>query len=179
MKKFITKTRKKFVAVAMCVLTLVSMVGTMPVFAAETTSGKESSCSTDNMIQPLSGVETIPYGVYNTGGFTFTNNNLTKVKTIAGSKISFTIAFKKASIDAGIGNVKLKFQVRDIYGNAISPVYEMAASPNGYDRFLTIDDLNLGYTGRKVQFWYDASSTGQSNGNYRSIQVVYCKTFVQ
>lgn len=179
MKKFITETRKKFVAVAMCVLTLVFMLEIMPVFAAETTSSEESDCSTNNMIQPLSGVETIPYGIYSTGGFTFTDTNLTPVKTIAGSKISFTIVFKKASIDAGIGNVKLKFQVRDIYGNAISPIYEKAANTDGSDTFLTIDDLDLGYNGRKVQFWYDASSTGQSNGNYRSIEVIYCKTFVQ
>lgn len=179
MKAFFKKYRRNIVAVVMTVLTALSMCNPTAVFAADTTNTVVDESLSANSIQPRSGTETLPIGIYLIGGFTFTNNNLTPVKTVEGSQISFSVSFKKAARDAGIGNVKLKFQVRDTYGNALSPVIEQVANTDGSPAFLTMDYINLGYSGRKIQLWMDASSTGQSNGNYRSIEVINWTSFVK
>lgn len=98
---------------------------------------------------------------------------------MAGRKISLTIGFKKASNDVGIGNVKLKVQLRNTNGTAITPVYEFYANANGEFAQAVTPIIDLGYTGRKIQIWTDASSAGASNGQYRSITVSNVVSFVE
>lgn len=117
------------------------------------------------------GTETLPIGYTRIGGFTFTDTNLTPVKTVSGRYMNIFLHFKKADIDAGIGNVKLTVNVRDANtGQIISPTYVWTADPeNKVYTSVVLPKVDLGYSNRRVQIWFDASSTGQSNGNYRSI----------
>ena len=146
------------------------------VLAAETTGIEQETSENGNA---RAGVETLPYGTYGIGPFTFIDNNLTPVKTVAGSTVSFRIVFQKASQDQGIGPVKLTVQIRDIYGNAISDKWVYPLSSDNEIKSITTPEINLGYTGRKIQIWFDASSVGASNGNYRSIYVSSFTAYVK
>lgn len=179
MKANLKKFRRNIVVLIMSLIVAVSMCGISTVFAAEYTNAENDCISSMNLPMPRAGTEILPKGIYFIGGFTFTNDNLTPVKTVEGSKIAFSISFRKASIDTGIGNVKLKFQVRDINGSALSPVMEEVANTDGSVATLATDYIDLGYPGRKIQLWMDASSTGTSNGNYRSIEIYNWCSFVE
>lgn len=124
------------------------------------------------------GTENLPVGSYEIGSFTFTDTNLTPVKTVLGSNVSFGIAFRKASTDTGIGGVKLTVQIRDTNGNALSPKWVYTPSDDSVLTFVTTPTINLGYRGRPIRIWFDASSTGQSNGNFRSIEVASFISYV-
>lgn len=124
------------------------------------------------------GVETLPYGSYEIGGFTFTNTNLTPVKTVAGSKFRFDGVFCKAASDRGIGPVKLTVQVRDANTGEVISTWVSEQSREDMDAIFLSDTIDLGYAGRKIQFWFDASSVGQSNGHYRSIEIMNFSTYV-
>ena len=122
------------------------------------------------------GVETWERGyVYNVGGFTFTNTNTTPTKTINGENLSLILGWKKASTDRGIGDVKLTVQILDsTTGNPLTSKlqYYFEDDGSGYSWVnLTLSNLNYG---QKIKIWFDASSVGSSNGNYRSIEI---KTF--
>lgn len=114
------------------------------------------------------GRETLPSGIYEIGSFTFQNTNLSPVKTVSGTKLGLGISFKKAPTDKGIGNVKLTVQIRDANTGAVL-VQKTEVANEGGNKMLTIAPIDLGYAGRKIKIWYDASSTGASNGNFRSI----------
>lgn len=132
------------------------------------------------------GTETLPLGEYSVGGFTFTDQNLTPVKTMpAGAHtLNFLIRFKKADIDTGVGQVKLTVQVRDMNGNVVASkvVDDISGYVTGsYKRATTvfIDDIPV-TPGQQFQLWFDASSVdpSQSNGSYRSIQIVTFVSYV-
>lgn len=123
------------------------------------------------------GVETLPFGRYDIGDFTFTNTNLSPTKTVSGTRLGLGISFKKASIDAGLGNVKLTVQIRDANTGEVLATENEEANENS-NKMLTIKPVDLGYSGRKIKIWYDASSTGVSNGKYRSITCNWVKSIV-
>ena len=108
---------------------------------------------------------------YETGTFSFTDYTLTSVKTVMGRYITVTISFYKPYWDAGLGDIKLKFEIRDAYTNqAITGQYVVGTTGSTVVT-QTYYDIDLGYSGRQVRFWFDASSAGQSNGNFRSATV--------
>jgi|GEM_PF-2202156 len=126
------------------------------------------------------GVENLPHGEYSIGSFSFTNTNLTPVKTVTGgSNVKFSIDFQKASFDTGIGPVKLTVQVRDANTGAIlrTSSFSLLNNTSGGMEF----SVDLGYTGRRVQIWFDASSVypAQSNGNFRSISITKFNSHVK
>lgn len=162
------KLRKKLLAVGMATGMIVTAMLPMSTFAQEKVVYVNED---ENTVISRAGVETLPYGQHSIGAFTFTDTNLTPVKTVAGTKVQFLIGFRKASNDAGIGQVKLKVQIRDASGSAISPVWEYTPDPDSIATSIVTPELNLGYAGRRIQIWLDASSVGASNGNYRSLYI--------
>lgn len=160
MKKFTQKISRSGIGlIVMAIIMTISIFGTTQVYAA--------------------GIETLPYGPHNIGSFTFTNTNTTPEKTVSGTNVSFMINFKKASIDAGVGNVKLTVKVLDANtGAVISNTYYSNANEDGSDTFIMVP-CECGYAGRKVKIWFDASSTGPSNGHYRSITITEFTSYVQ
>lgn len=151
-----TKKRVCGISFALAIVMVLSMVFTVPIQAAGTN-------------------EVLPIVTYNIGGFTFTDTNLTPTKIPAGRYITVSATFKKASIDAGLGNVKLSMNIRDAYtGQVISKTYVQPADATGQNWVILLTDkIDLGYANRPIQIWFDASSTGASNGNYRSIEVQF------
>lgn len=123
------------------------------------------------------GVETLPGGIYEIGSFTFQDTNLSPTKTVSGTHLGLNVSFKKASSDKGLGNVKLTVQIRDANTGALLEEETELANENG-NKTLTIKLFDLGYAGRKIKIWYDASSAGPSNGNYRSITCNSVKSWV-
>lgn len=166
---------KKFVA--FCVVLTMVAASMLPVstFAAEEVSEDVTRVDataerSDDGIEPYAGVETLEIGYNDIGDFTFTDTNLTPVKTIAGTKVTFTIPFYKADSDKGIGPVKLTVKVKDLNGKVLAQgTKSEKAGVTG--AVLTIKDLDLKTKNKKVQIWFDASSVGESNGKFRSITV--------
>lgn len=125
------------------------------------------------------GTETLPIGQYSIGSFTFTDNNLTQVKTMpSGARtLVFGIKFRKAANDTGVGQVKLRFQIRNTNGLILQQqVVTDVQDRNGYTMFVT-DPLNVS-PGQQFQLFFDAVSAGQSNGNYRSIEVAIFNSYI-
>lgn len=155
-----------------------------PVHAAEMNeTASEEALENDETVRRAGPNEVLPLGgPYNIGGFTFTNTNLTPVKIPAGRYVDFIILFRKASNDAGLGNVKLTLNVRDARtGQIISQTYVQAADTTSpfHNTILATNYIDLGYANRPIQIWFDASSTGASNGNYRSIEIIDFSSFVK
>lgn len=109
------------------------------------------------------GTETLPLGSYAIGSFTFTNTNITPVKTMpAGAqKLTIVVAFRKADTDAGIGQVKLTVQIRDLSGRVVAS--KVVPDQSNYEcgsfkRFtnLCIADLPVS-PGQQYQIFFDAT----------------------
>ena len=175
MKNFI---RTKLIAFSMAVSMMIGFFTPITTFAAETEYTKDVDVKVDNSVT-RAGVETLPYGWYDIGAFTFTDCNYTPVKTVQGSVVSFSFLFKKASIDAGLGPVKLTVQICDENCNPISPKWVYSLNSENDIQGIMTPDFNLGYTGRKIRIFTDASSVGASNGNYRSIDVLSFSSYVK
>lgn len=126
------------------------------------------------------GTETLPKGEYSIGSFTFTDTNTTPAKTMpsGAKKLKFTIAFRKAAGDRGIGQVKLTVKIKDSKGNVVSSntVRDTASSECGSFKrvsYLYTNEISV-KGGGKYKVFFDASSVdpSKSNGHYRSIQVL-------
>lgn len=178
MQKIFSFLRTRAIAVGMVVTMLFSVMCPANAFAAETETNSQSKIESQE-ITTRAGVETLPYGMYDIGAFTFTDNNYTPVKTVEGSVVSFGFLFQKASIDQGIGPVKLTVQICDENCNPISPKWEYALNSDSAMMGVYTPDFNLGYAGRKIRVFCDASSVGASNGHYRSIWVRSFTSYVQ
>lgn len=120
------------------------------------------------------GIENLYSGVNNIGGFTFTNVNTTPTKTVEGTSVTFTIKWKKADSDAGIGDVKLTMQILDATtGNALTGKYVFTRDATDTEEYIT-DSFQVNVAnGQKIKIWFDASSVdvSTSNGKYRSISI--------
>lgn len=129
------------------------------------------------------GIETLPPGEHYIGGFTFTNTNLTPVKTLPRNTrtLGFIIRFCKSPIDKGIGRVKLNVQVRDINGKKLAEkTLQDTSDITGWrdtEMFISVPDV---YEGQKIQIFFDALSVNpaESNGNFRSIWVTSFLSYV-
>lgn len=138
-------------------------------FAAVTANSETSS---------ISAVQELHQGNNNLTVFTFTNRNTTSPKKVLGTKVRFEGQFRKAPGDQGIGNVVLTLRLKDTNGNFITGEYKVTASGTGFTSFKT-PDWNIGYYGREICLWSDASSAGASNGHYRSIQFTNLRAIVE
>ncbi len=125
------------------------------------------------------GTETLNVGETPIGSFTFTNTNTTPIKTIKGTKVTFTVNWRVADgasgapdVDKGIGDAKLTMKVLDAStGKTIAGPKTFKRGTGDDTWYLTNSiTVNVKY-GQKVRVWFDASSVGQSNGKYRSIYI--------
>lgn len=132
------------------------------------------------------GSETLPIGEHNIGSFTFTNTNLTPVKTMpsGAQKVGFLIRFKKADTDRGIGQVKLTVQIRNSSGQVVAQRVERDISGYTTGVYRKYTPMYIGpisvSPGEKYQIFFDASSVNpaESNGNYRSISIISFLSYV-
>lgn len=161
--------KKYFLYFSVVVLMAFSFIFSVPTYAADNSQILNRESLDDNA---RAGTEVLPLGDYIIGSFTFTDTNLTPVKTPAGRYIRLFMGFQKASIDAGLGNVSLTVNIRDARtGQIISQNYKADNPTPGIWSMLITDQIDLGYANRPIQIWFDATSMGQSNGNFRSITV--------
>ena len=114
---------------------------------------------------------------YTVGVFSFTDDCITTTKTVMGRYVDIDIDFHKPYWDEGLGDIYLTWAIIDPYtGNPIAGNYVMG--PTGTTVVgQTYYHIDLGYAGRQVEFWFDASSAGPSNGNFRSATVDYFGLF--
>lgn len=114
---------------------------------------------------------------YNLGTFSFTDYTISSTKTVMGRYLTVRLDFHKPDWDAGLGNINLTFEIR-VPGttNVIAGPYVLgpAGSTSVGQTFYYID---LGYSGRNVEFFFDASSAGPSNGYYRSATIDVFKLY--
>ena len=158
--------RKRFLGIFLATVMLASTMIPTNVFAAENHEMVTES------ITPRAGEETLPIGFYSIGSFTFRDTNLTPVKTVAGRYMQLMLAYSVASSDQGLGGIKLTVQIRDAYTGAVIGSYQGTVERGG--TVYATPSFDMGYAGRKIQFFFDASSSGASNGNYRT---AYIQTF--
>ena len=121
-------------------------------------------------VTPRAGEEVLPIGYHSIGSFVFYNNNLTPVKTVEGRYLQLMLGYSVASSDSGIGGIRLTVQIRDAYTGAVIGSYQGTVE-RGATTYATTQSFDLGYAGRKVRIFFDASSSGASNGNYRSAYI--------
>lgn len=110
---------------------------------------------------------------YSIGTFSFTDYTISSVKKIMGRYLVMDVDFYKPYWDSGIGDIYLTIEIRDHgTGQAITGQYVLGPA-GGSIVGQTYYAIDLGYAGRQVEFWFDASSAGSSNGNFRSATVEY------
>lgn len=168
---------RRILAGALALVLCLGCMGATSASAAEVETMSTSSTGTGNTVMPRAGVETLPYGQwYDVGTFTFTDANITPTKTVPGRYLTLAIGFKKASIDAGLGDIKLKIQIRDANNNPITDYLDYGTA--GELPHFCQDIIDLGWAGREIHIVFDACSAGTSNGNYRSAEIMYFRTYV-
>ena len=158
-----TNRRKRFLGIVLAAVMLASTMLSTSVFAAE-----EHDTLTENVV-PRAGEETLPIGYYSIGSFTFRDTNLTPVKTVAGRYMQIMLGYSVASSDQGLGGIRLTVEVRDAYTGAVIGRYQGTVE-RGATAYAS-PTFDLGYAGRRIQFFFDASSSGASNGNYRTAYI--------
>lgn len=125
------------------------------------------------------GIEDLKPGYNDIGSFTFTDTNTTPVKTVLGTHVDFGVTWRVAdgyygipNIDKGIGEVKLTLKILDANTGAVlaGPITHIRQPEEDTWFLSTVISANV-YYGQKVRVWFDASSVGPSNGNFRSVHV--------
>lgn len=110
--------------------------------------------------------------LYDMGTFSFTDNMTSAGKIIEGRYLTIVVGISKPSWDAGIGDVKLTMDIKDAYtGQSITGQFIVASTSGSTVVTVPLYNIDLGYAGRTIKFWFDASSVGTSNGNYRSLTI--------
>jgi hypothetical protein len=126
------------------------------------------------------GTETFTVGAwYEVGSFSFSDCNLSPWKTVEGRYLTMRVDFHKPTWDAGLGEVKLTMDIRDAYtGQSIYGPFVVGTTSGTTVVSCVYYNIDLGYAGRVIQFWFDASSVGASNGNYRSLTIDTFRVYV-
>lgn len=143
----------------------------LPAYAADYTNGIAESTGSER-----SGVETLPEGKwYDIGSFSFTDSNVTPVKTVPGEYLTLGIQYEKASFDAGSGPMLLTIRIMDYYTSEyIATEQYPIADPSSY---YTQMDFYMGYAGRKINIKFELSSTNGSTVK-RSAKVNTFRSYV-
>ena len=152
--------KKRIFAILLAAITLTSTIIPINAFAAE-----KGEVVSEN-VTPRAGEETLPLGYHSISGeFTFYDTNLTPVKTVVGRYMQLMFGFSVASSDQGLGGIRLTVQIRDAITGAVIGSYQGTVE-RGSTVYVS-PSFDLGYGGRRIQIFFDASSSGQSNGNFR------------
>lgn len=178
--KFFTRAMGMMMAFVM----LFGCFGTINAFAAEsdTTVAVEDETPNDSGSKPIlkAGTETLPLGWYMIQQhFTITNNNLSPVKTVSGRYMKLKFSWMVSTQDTGLGGEIITIKIKDATtGNYISG---LTVTDTVSDKWILMPfecTFDLGYAGRKIQIFTDVSSSGSSNGNYRSADFYDYQTYV-
>lgn len=178
MRKNFLKLKKRIVGIVLGVSVFAFSV--VPVFAdeqenenstLESSQTAETLTSMDNVesILPRAGTETW-YGSGAGGSYTFTNYNLTPVKTMGQSgTLIISGSFSGADGYANSSPIKLTVQIRSISG-AVKASTIQIDDRSGATFFSVVASVSAG---EKIQLYFDASSIANPPGIYRSAYVSY------
>jgi len=151
-----TKLLRRIQSLALFGAMVLTCLTPVSVYAADYTNEVPQSAGIER-----AGVETLPEGQwYDIGSFSFTDSNVTPVKTVPGEWLTLGIQYEKASYDAGSGPMLLTIRIMDYYtGEYIATEQYPIADPSSY---YTQMDFYMGYAGRKIQIRFELSSTNGS-----------------
>ena len=178
MKKNFLKLKKRIVGIILGVSVFAFSV--VPVFAdeqenenstLESSQTAETLTSLDNVesILPRAGTETW-YGSGFGGSYTFTDYNLTPVKTMGKSgTLVISGSFRGTDGYADVSPIKLTAQIRSTSGSVKSYTV-VVDNRSGATPFTVSCAVN---SGDKIQLFFDASSVANPPGFYRSAYIEY------
>lgn len=145
---------------------MIVLISDYPIIAFAQASENEKE------VNLYSTAESLPFGSYLIGNFTFKDTNLSQPKIVpsGASSMQFFFSFHKATSDTGIGDVKLTVQIRRVNGIVVYTTTVNAYSSQKASFWTEVINVK---PGEQYQIWLDASSVNpaQSNGNFRSITV--------
>ena len=114
---------------------------------------------------------------YDHGTFSFTDYTLTSMRRIMERYVAIRLDFHKPYWDTGLGDINLTFEIRD--ADTGQTIVQYVLGPAGSTQIgNSYTWVDLGYAGRYVRFFFDASSAGTSNGNYRSATIDVFRVYV-
>lgn len=129
----------------------------------------EEAVSVEETASPRAGNETWS-GSGHGGSYTFTNNNLTPIKTIGESgRLLISGSFYGTDAFASSSPIKLTFQIRSTSGTVLAST-EVIDTRNGNIPFSVATNVTVG---QQVRLFLDASSIANPPGIYRSAFVEY------
>ena len=172
-KNFLKQLKKRILGIVVGVSVFVFSVS--PVFAQGQENDDVASTATETVdasvesIQPRAGVETW-YGSGFGGSYTFTNYNLTPVKTMGNSgTLVISGSFYGDDGYANSSPIKLTAQIRSTSG-AVRASTVVVDTRAGYISFTVSCPVSVG---DKIQLYFDASSIANPPGIYRSAYIEY------
>lgn len=156
------KIKKLLVGLVASASMLIATVS--PALAAE----ESVSMEVEN-VSPRAGNETWSGSGFG-GSYTFTNNNLTPIKTIGESgRLLISGSFYGTDAFASSSPIKLTFQIRSTSGAVLAST-EVIDTRNGNIPFSVATNVTVG---QQIQLFLDASSIANPPGIYRSAFVEY------
>ncbi len=171
--KFVFRKGKKVISLLLAVIMIVGVLPTAAMAAEVPAKGEE-------VISPRAGTETLPYGWYDIGTFSFTGGgNLTPVKTVAGRYLSLEIAYQQSSKDHNGNPIKLTIKIKDYNTGNIIATRDWGTVGGGTYITAHKEKFDLGRTGRKVQIWFILSTPGVSSAPDRTVDIIGFKSYVE
>lgn len=172
-----TKKISRFMGMLMSIVMLVGSFCANNVWAAD----PEETFTNDNSdVITRAGTETLPLGWYLIQQhFTITNNNLTRVKTVSGRYMKLKFSWMVSTEDKGLGGEIITIKIKDATTGKY--IDNLTVTDTVSDKWILMPfeyTFDLGYAGRKVQIFTDVSSSGSSNGHYRSADFYDYQTYV-
>ena len=176
MRKNFSKLKKRILGIVVGVSVFVFSVS--PVFAqgqenedvAPTLKATETADASVESIQPRAGTETW-YGSGFGGSYTFTDYNLTPVKTMGkGGTLVISGSFRGTDGYADVSRIQLTGQIRSAYSGAVKASTLVVDDRSGATSFVMSCQVSQG---EKIQLFFDASSVANSPGIYRSAYIEY------
>lgn len=177
-----TKKISRFIGMLMAVAMLVGSFSATNVFAAEPkkTVVTETVANDSGDAVTRAGTETLPLGWYLIQQhFTITNNNLSPVKTVSGRYMKLKFSWMVSTADKGLGGETITIKIKDATTGRY--INNLTVTDTVSDKWILMPfecTYDLGYAGRKIQIFTDVSSSGSSNGNYRSADFYDYQTYV-
>lgn len=179
MRKNFLKLKKRIVGIVLGVSVFAFSV--VPVFAdeqenenstLESSQTAETLTSLDNVesILPRAGTETW-YGSGFGGSYTFTDYNLTPVKTMGKSgTLVISGSFRGTDGYADVSPIKLTAQIRPAYSSSAKGSTVVVDNGSGATSFAVTCSVSKG---EQIQLFFDASSVANPPGIYRSAYIEY------
>lgn len=153
----------RFATIAMACMMLVMAAGATPVQAA----GNDYFGYAEN---------------HEIGGFTFSNNNTTPEKTVSTDarthRMILRLWYRKWIFDEGVSDSGIRLSVYVVRANGSKELIYQGVTNSKDD----ISNVQTNWfsvrPGEKIKFFFDASSSGATNGKYRTCEITqwwgYC-----